>query len=247
MSNDDKIIKDLVILGHAAPVEMKDGRKSICTAGYSPSEGLVRLYPVPTNANPHWWNIVEVPVERNKQDIRYESWKIKGSKAEWDKLFQKIKHVKELTTKQQKTSLLKELLQKFEYDCVNDLNAQKGSLGFIRPTDLEPYFKDRERMKKTIQTTLDSPTLFKTAGNYPKIPYMKYKCSKCKTKKGHNQQILEWGAYEWMRNNTANLEGLWENYHINDPDWDHVFLVGNMVRQLTSFLIISIFRFKKPW
>jgi hypothetical protein len=36
------------------------------------------------------WDIVSVPVERNPQDARAESWKIHGSKTEWESLGDKI-------------------------------------------------------------------------------------------------------------------------------------------------------------
>lgn len=239
------LIKDLVILGQAAPVEISKGRKSICTAGWPPTHEMIRLYPIPVNARPRWWKIVEVPVVRNKQDVRYESWKIHGSKGEWDELYKKIKIVGELKSKSEKTNLLSRLIKEYGYGCVNELNKQRGSLGFITPKDLQPYFTKRTKYDSTIQTTLDSDFKMKTSGNYPIIPKIKYRCSNCIAKKGHNQQVLEWGAYEGMKKNPDSPEKVWENYHIGDPDWEHYFLVGNMAYHLTRFMIISIFRFKK--
>ncbi|PIN97373.1 MAG: hypothetical protein COU45_03135 [Nitrosopumilus sp. CG10_big_fil_rev_8_21_14_0_10_33_7] len=57
-----KLLKDVLILGQAAPVEIKGGRKSICTAGWSPHEGMIRLYPVPTTTKARMWSQIEVPV-----------------------------------------------------------------------------------------------------------------------------------------------------------------------------------------
>ena len=74
-----QIIDDFLVLGHAVPVEISGSRKSICTAGFSATKGLVRLYPVPINVRPKMWDIIKVPVEKNNRDVRSESWKIQNS------------------------------------------------------------------------------------------------------------------------------------------------------------------------
>lgn len=240
----------MVILGQAAPVELKDGRKSICTAGWSPNEGMVRLYPVPTTAEARMWSKVEVPVIRNNRDIRYESWKIKGSKSEWDELSQKIKNNGKVTDKTEKIALLASIMKDHEYGCVNELNAEKGSLGIIKPEILDCYFEDREKFEKTIQLTLDSDVRFLTSKNYKKIPMIKYRCPNCTAKNHHHiQQLLAWEAYEWMRraeNDGVDLEQLWKNLRLKDPEWEKYFLVGNQAYHLKSFMVISVIRFKKP-
>lgn len=246
-NNNKKILKDVLILGQAAPVEIKGGRKSICTAGWSPHEGMIRLYPVPTTTKARMWSQIEVPVVKNNQDVRYESWKIEGSKSEWDVLSKKVKDVGKITSKPQKLKLLSQIMKKHSYDCVNDLNDKKGSLGIIEPEILETTFEDRKKFQETVQLTLDSEVRFLTSENFKKIPVIKYRCPNCKTKnRFHKQQLLAWEAYEWMRNNKGSVEQLWENLHLNDSEWQKYFLVGNQAYHLKSFMIISVIRFKKP-
>ncbi|HYL72538.1 MAG TPA: hypothetical protein VES63_00025 [Candidatus Acidoferrum sp.] len=240
-----QIIDDILILGHAVPVEIKGARKSICTVGYSPTKGLVRLYPVPINVRPKRWEVIKVPVERNKQDIRSESWKIQGAQNEWDTLFKKVHHVHEVKGRQRQLNLLHHLLSKYEKDCIHSLNAEKESLGFIRPTEVFPYFEKRENYDPTVQITLDSDVKYKTSSNFELIPKIKYRCSKCKAKNPHDQQLLDRGAYEWIRKNPDNPEQIWKNFRLNDPDYEHYFIVGNQARRLTSFMIITIMWFKK--
>ena len=246
MVDEEKIIKDMIILGQAAPVEISGARKSICTAGWSPNEGMVRLYPVPTTTKARMWSKVQVPVIRNTQDVRYESWKIKGSSSEWETLNQKIIDSGRITVKSQKLEVLSTIMENHTYGCVNELNDEKGSLGIIIPKNIEGYFIDRKQFEKTTQMTLDSEVKFVTSENYPKVPMIKYTCSNCKAKGGfHRQQLLAWEAYEWMRQKPNDLDGLWTNLGFHDPEYVKYFLVGNQAYHLKSFMIISVIRFKK--
>jgi hypothetical protein len=43
------IINDLIILGRACPEPLKDGRVTVCLAGWSEEYGFIRLYPTRPN------------------------------------------------------------------------------------------------------------------------------------------------------------------------------------------------------
>jgi len=161
-------------------------------------------------------------------------------------LNQKIVTKGKIDKKQEKLKTLETILQNHSYGCVNELNDQKGSLGIIKPEILEMTFEDRKKIEDTVQLTLDSEVKFLTAGNFEKVPVIKYRCPKCTAKNGfHKQQLLAWEAYEWMRNNKSNIEQLWENLRLEDPEYEKYFLVGNQAYHLRSFMIISVIRFKK--
>jgi hypothetical protein len=189
------------------------------------------------------WNAVEVPVERNPQDTRTESWKIQGSKTDWDKIRLKIK-LKGAVTENTRRALVDELHQKFGANCVEDLNDRKVSLGMIRPQILDYHLEQREDYEASAQTQLGRTTPFLTIKNYPLKPMIEYRCPNCRTKNPHNQQVVEWGAYEWMRNHPNECEKVWENLHLPEPNYDISFLVGNMSLHRTSFMVVSVFRFK---
>src|SRR5438132_8893567 len=93
MSDEKLLVDDLLVLGNAVPDIISDQRITVCTAGFSKKHGLIRIYPVPPLSNMKRWNIVEVPLERNSRDTRAESWKIQGSKNDWDKLGAKIRRI----------------------------------------------------------------------------------------------------------------------------------------------------------
>ena len=243
MECNELVIDDLIVLGNAVPDEIRDKRKTVCTAGYSPKHGMIRVYPVPPNAGMNRWNIVEIPLEKNNKDTRKESWKIQGSKSEWPKLKSKIKHQGKLA-EGKRIDLLKEMHKKFGVGCIEDLNRNKLSLGFIKPKDIKWRLEKRKHHDASVQTTLFSNEPFLTIKNYDMQPRMTYTCSECKAKKQHDQQILEWGVYEWFRKNPTNMNQVWDNLGLTKSGYDISFLVGNMFLHKNSFMIISILRYK---
>lgn len=240
MSNERLIIDDMVILGRAVPEQIKNGRVTVCTAGYSKKLGFVRIFPTKTIMPLKRWNIVKVPVERDLRDSRLESWKIQGSKREWDRLSEKIQVIGKLHPRY-RLNLVANLVD----NCVKDLNEVKRSLGMVKPNIEKCYFCPEENFDPTLQETLFGTPLASTKKQYREYPKIEYRCSHCKTKTHHDQTVLEWGFYEWMRKNPENHEQVWENALINSPKHDCFFLVGNMRDRRTAFLIISILRLQK--
>jgi hypothetical protein len=244
MSNERMVVKDLVILGNACPDELSDHRIAVCTAGYSPTYGLIRVYPVPPKSKANRWTEIEVPLERNPKDARSASWKIEGSKGEWDRLHEKIKVKGTLESRDAKIDLVDTMQKRFGVGCVEDLNDARASLGMVTLNLLGWELAPRDDVDSSTQSTLTGDVAFWTKKNYPYKPMVTYHCESCRTKGPHHQQIVEWGTYEWMRNNKGNEGSVWENLHFGEKDWRFNFLVGNQAFHPTSFLVISVFRFK---
>jgi len=236
---EERYIDDLVVLGKAVPERMRDRRTTVCTAGYSPKLGFVRIYPTTYNSPLKRWNIVELPVERDKQDSRPESWKIQGSRSEWDTLDTKIKKIGELTPKEGF-----KLVSKKIDSSIRQLNEQRRSLGILRPNIQKCYFRKNETYDSTKQEKLFGGFTPNIKNQYPYTPYVRYRCSECKAVRYHDQQVLEWGFYEGMRRNPDDIDIIWENSGMNSRDWNHLFFVGNQRHQRTSFMIISVLRVK---
>lgn len=141
--------------------------------------------------------------------------------------------------------LLEKLQKDFGVECVDDLNTQKRSLGFVKPTILGWGFEKREDYDPTKQLTLGQTEPFLTIHNYEYQPRVQYRCSGCKIKKPHDQQIIEWGAYERMRKDPSKKEQIWEALGFGMKDWEiKGFLVGNQFLFRNAFMVISVFRFK---
>lgn len=243
MTENSTVIDDLIILGRACPEEISDGRQTICTAGYSEAYGFIRLYPTRYDSPLKSWSIVKVPVEKPvkpQYDGRRESWKIVGSKSEWDKLSGKIENIGVLP-RSERPKLIESLVD----GCVNAIIEEDRTLGIIKPVSMEPYFEEQEPVKLS-QQTLDKSFRLRVKENYDVIPRMKYKCSNCSIKgKSHDQQILEWGVYEWIRKKPNEYNKVWDNLRLMDEEYEKHLLVGNLYLYPKTFNIISVIRYKR--
>ncbi len=240
MSEERRVINDMVVLGRGAPDTMHDGRVTICVAGWSPSLGFIRIYPTRNTSPLRQWSVVSVPVERNPNDSRPESWKIQGSSAEWDRLDRKIQVLREVR-RAEKLRLVPPLVT----GCVASLNDQRKSLGLVHPSTIEGYLSDRADVDTTIQTTLFGDALPRTKSNYEMQPRLRYRCGNCLLEGGHDQQIIEWGCYEWFRKNPGKEVQVFDNLQVGNAEWEKYLLVGNQNNHRPSYLVIGVIRWKK--
>ncbi len=243
--NNKRIISDLIILGRAIPEEISDHRQTICAAGYSGELGLIRLYPTRWDSPLKRWNIVKIPVERPRRplhDPRPESWKIEGSRSEWDRLSEKITSVGVFKKRSEKIELAESNL----VGCVSDLRPAGYSLGIIKPKIEDYYFIENPKKKNVRQQSIDGSFRLMVKDDFDYLPKIKYRCTECKAKNPHDQQLLEWGFYEGMRKNPDNFEKVWDNLGFSSQDdWTFYFVVGNLYAYPKAFNIISVLRFKK--
>ncbi|RLI99113.1 MAG: hypothetical protein DRP00_00095 [Candidatus Aenigmatarchaeota archaeon] len=237
---DRMVINDLIILGRGCPERIRNGRVTVCTAGYSPTHGFIRIYPTKMDMPLERWSIVRVPVERNPRDTRRESWKIVGSKTEWGKLHKKVEVVGELEPKK-RLNLIANLVD----DCVEDIRKAKRSLGIVKPIIKKCYFSEREDYDASTQLTLLGYPVVKTKNQFPVTPRIRYKCSNCKSKSHHDQQVLEWGFYEWIRKCPDKKDQVWENARIFSKRHKIFFFVGSLFQHRARYVIISVLRIPK--
>ncbi len=233
------LIDDLIILGRAVPVLLKDQRKTICTTGYSHKLGFVRVYPTYYFDDIHVWDIVSIEVRKDSRDNRCESYK-KVANAK----FTKIKTIKRDT--RGKETLLESIYQEC---CTNDLNAKRRSLAVIKPQIEGCYFKETDATEEGKLITLSLEDFFKNGksksisskkplhvkSNFNVIPYLEYRCcNSCNNINPHKQQVLEWGGYRWIQKNPDNIDQLWDNFRIFDDEWYKYFFIGNLRDQRNS-------------
>lgn len=237
------LIDDLVVLGRSCPEPLKDGRVTVCLAGWSDKLGFVRLYPTRRDMPGKRWDVIKVEVKKNPRDTRMESWKIAGSKSDWEKLSENIEVVRSIRRTEERRNLVGNLAD----SSVAFINEEKRSLGIVKPIIQERYFKDNPRYGELYQAAL--PGMFpeldatKTKRDYPLQPRVKYTCSTNSSATKRDHQILEWGFYEWLRKNPDNPDQVWVNAGFEKDDTDIFFLVGNLARHRTTFMVISVLRF----
>lgn len=76
------ILEDFVMLGKTAPEIDRQGRVTVCSAGWSPElKQLVRIYPLAVDNAPPDFSVSQIRLERNHRDTRHESWKIAGERG----------------------------------------------------------------------------------------------------------------------------------------------------------------------
>jgi hypothetical protein len=239
------LIRDLVVLGRACPEPLKDGRVTVCMAGWSETLGFTRIYPTRFDMSWRRWDVVEVEVERNERDTRQESWKIAGSRSNWDTLHERIKVVGRVKTPEERRNLAGNLAD----DCISVINVARRSLGIIKPAEIiRTYFAENPHYGQLFQQGLPGMTEIDSVQvkrDFPYEPRIRYRCPDCQAQQGyHDQQVLEWGFYEWFRKNPGNKEQVWQNAGFGSESTDIFLLVGNQFAHRTSFLIISVLRMR---
>lgn len=234
------VLDDVVMLGRSAPDFISGGRLTVCAAGYSPTHGFVRIYPTTLKSPLNTWNIVSVPVEKNLADNRPESWKIQGSKSEWDHLHEKIEVRGEL-----KEPARHQLVRKLAHDCTHRLNQAHISLGIVKPASLEGYIGQRPDVDETIQKTLYNGVLPKSKSDFREQPRVKYRCDPCSAPKEHDQQLIDIGCYQWLIKHPEDPAGIFNNMGFTNPGWEKYLLVGNQNNHRSSYLVISAIWWKR--
>lgn len=232
-------VDDLVVLGRAAPEPIADGRHTVCLGGYSETLGYVRLYPTQKRmSNLSRWSVVSVPIEdASPEDTRDESYKIAGSKADWDVLHKKIEKVGELS----KTEQI-QLVEKLSGDCSIVLNREHKSLGMVKPSVIHDYYIKRNP-DPTFQVTLHGKRKI-GKGEFPYRLYIEYECEGCEAKTRHEQHCIEWGVYRYFEKHEDPDEVV-SALGLDDDGTQHYFFVGNLNNRRQAYIIISDLRFSK--
>jgi hypothetical protein len=243
VADDDasETINDLIVLGRAGPEFIKDGRHTVCLGGWSQSKGFVRLYPTHLYSDAQRWNIIKVPVEQDEgHDWRDESWKIVGSKADWDTLYEKVEEVDRL----ERGDAI-ELMREIPKTCPNKLNEDKKSLGVVEPEEIHDAYLEPVEDQEPVQVDMQGHEL-KSKRSYPHKLYIEYTCKECAAKGKHRQHCIEWGIFRfWDKNPDAPPDLVIDNLQLLNDDWKKYFFVGNQQNRPNSFIVISVIRWKK--
>lgn len=242
------LLKNLVVIGQGAPNQLKDKRQSKCVCAFSlDTREFIRIYPVPLG----WlrkWEVFEVEVEKNPSDGRENTWKIKNSKEDWKKLDKWIKVNGEIAINERK-----KLIQSFKVSTLGELIDNKKSFGIVKPKIIDFHLVQRREatVKQTTlvgssQEDLDEGFCIINQHDYKYKPYIKFECiGNCTCKnKIHDDQITEWGCYEFMRKNPGKEEELKNNLRLFDNDWEIYLLMGNIHKAPQTYIIIDVLRFK---
>ena len=212
------MITQYTLVARTMPDEHQELGTAICSVGLCPTNGLIRVYPLLTEASMSQWRTYEIDVEKDKSDTRIETWKPDLSFAPH-----------EIANRKKDRYLFIGMLTKHWLSgSIDELNETKRSLAVVIPekiTGLE--FRDREPSDRSARYCK------KMISKQPRISYEL-------NGKKHNQQLMEFGCYEWLIKQTSKQENLWENLRFYDRNFRHVFLIGNYRNHRNSWGIISV-------
>lgn len=212
------MIKQYTLVARAAADDSKKYGKSICSAGICPVEGLIRVYPLLTQTKMKAWDTYEVEVEQRRTDTRSESWHAD------------VEFAPHRIGKQDRYECLGLLARNHLAASIRELNAKKRSLAVIVPDRInEMWFDTRDEAGQD----WGKRAVFE-------VPRIAYELAG----KTHQQQIIEMGCYEWLRNGRNEPSRLWDNLRFTDPDYRHMFLIGNQARFRNSWMIIDVLQIK---
>lgn len=226
------ILSDYVFLSRTVPEESKKYGYGVCSAGYSEEHGgLVRIYPLGIRSRVKARMRCTVQLERKSDDNRIESYKLQyGEASIWG-----------IQDRRPREEIAAWLLS-IKSSSIEELNANRRSLGVLVPRDAHGYFTPRDSSQSP---TIEKDTYFaysdmdnrrfgaKSLDVEPRIRFWD------ELGKKHQLQIREWGVYEWCRKNPLRRDLVWQNIGL---DQKLLFVVGNHLHHRNTWLIIKVFR-----
>jgi len=220
-----------IILAVAAPNQCRDGRKTMCAIVLSDDLGLIRIYPLDASQKYPVWSRVDLALERSLNDNRHESYKvidciICGKIEESD---QKRKILNRCVIKSG-------LVDPMEYQ-----NKSRSSIivSKLKYGTLECTLS--QRIPETSHEDEEHPWLMTQANHWSK-PYLGWVSEQGVTHKTH---LLGREVYMGLQNNPENPWNLFNNLQLNNPDYEHWIVLGNMKDRRNVWVAPHIHRLKK--
>jgi hypothetical protein len=219
-------IDDFVMLGRTVPESSKRHGLVVCSAGYSRElNQFIRIYPVAKNNQINRWSTCEIEVDRNNQDSRIESWKVKDGCAP------------RITGRTNKDFEF-DFLDKIASPSIQALNEERKSLGIIRPRSCYGHFAGMKKNQERLFPLFDFQDNSNSGAKIPRLNFFDAHGE-------HDLQLRDWGSREFLRKHQEEKHyQLWDALFLNNPDYKHLFFVGNHNNHRNIWLVISVI-FKK--
>lgn len=224
------VIMNVVMLGKTVPEPTNERLEHyVCSAGYSPEHGLVRMYPLGLQGTPRRWSVNNVPVERfpGNKDSRPETWRPVGAFGQEGTLPVRDR---------------RSVLEKFVVPGIVSANEQRLSLAVVRP--IRPVFRlaDSKLEGEPSYELYGESEALKARERFAHQPRLKFLTEDGKP---HDLQVRDWGVWELMRKQHAKLASLDASERVAYVGGslriteDTLLLIGNYAQYRNSWLIIS--------
>lgn len=254
MTGPEWITRDVLITVKAIPRPSRRYGETVCVAGLTKEEGLIRLYPVmfrdlpdPQRFKKYQW--VNINLRRHAQDSRPESYRpdtgsfkpgrLVGTSDGW------------ATRKE----LVLPLASQSMCEIMRLQEAEGRSLGVFKPATIEDLvIEDTPPEWGRGQKEILGQQMFFTGRKKPleKVPFTfkyKYRCAEAGCP-GHTQSIIDWEIaqlYRKVRRSHSSSADIERKIHkkffeeLCGPGKDTYFFTGNMAAHRKSFLILGVF------
>lgn len=223
-------LNGFVMLGTTVPEPSKrDNRIYVCSAGWHPDLGLVRVYPLGRKSAPRRWSLNTIEVERNPQDSRAESWRIAGDRTAWD-VNTHFRHTGEVRKHNRDMILDDKRIPR----SIAEANERRASLAIIQPEHIGFDVEHNPDSPDSPQLALFADGLPPREGarRFPYIPRLIIDGDAQR-----NLQIRDWGAFEFMRKYPGREREIPQALHLGPSS---VLLVGNLNQHRTVWVVISV-------
>ena len=220
-----------IILAVAAPNQCRDGRKTMCAIVLSDDLGLIRIYPLDASQKYPVWSQVDLALERSSTDNRHESYKVLNCVI-----------CGKIEESDHKRKILNQCVIKS--GLVDPIEYQKESRSSIIISKLKYGTLEctlSQRIPETSHEDEEHPWLMTQANHWSK-PYLGWVSDQGVTHKTH---LLGREVYMGLQNNPENPWNLFNNLQLNNPDWEHWIVLGNMKDRRNVWVAPHIHRLKK--
>lgn len=235
---DDVILEDFVMLGKTVPEpSRRTGRVFVCSAGVSTElRSLIRIYPLARRDAPPRWSICRVPLERNQDDHRHESFKITGDRQPG--AHERINKCFQVLGKVRDTDRAK-LLGPYVVGSIDEANHRRLSLAIVYPDGTDLYLKHNPESPESPQLALfdSGDRIQEGAKRFAFTPHLRFR-----DEAGwHDLSLRDWGCFELMRKrgDAYAQQHMAKALHLDTPV---SLLVGNQNHRRTSWLVISVLK-----
>jgi hypothetical protein len=215
------ILEDFVMLGKTAPETDRQGRVTVCSAGWSPElRQLVRIYPLAVENAPPDFSVSQIRLERNYKDNRHESWKIGGDRgidvhAGINTRFD-VKHILN-----DRESLIDQIPL---VGSIKGANQKRLSLAVVQPDKKPKFYLEQNRNYYMTGEQVGTKT-------YKYLPRLQFDLDGCT----HKLKYLNQEVYQYLQ--PTNKTDFWRiaGRFKHNPR----LLVGNMFAHRNNWLVIA--------
>lgn len=246
--------KEILVVVKTYPNPSRKYQETVCVAGVllENTPRWIRIYPIsfrdlPFEQQFKKFQVIEVEAQRNTQDIRPESYKVKPDSIKLSRTISTNRNWEE------RKRYLLPLVQPSMCAIQIEQKESHKSLGIFKPQEIIDFVveEDKEDWDDSDKKLLSQMKLFgKEKQVLEKIPFnfkIHYRCSDQQCN-GHKQTIIDWETAQLYRNlkskysRTDLIEKIRQKYlsEICGPDKDIYYIVGNQFGGPLSFLILGI-------